>query len=194
MSPLTALFIGIFGVGAVTIVSVSSVILYGLSVVDRRADRLMSFADDIVGGAIENLPAWLEALPPSLKEILHDRRAPEYVGQLEIGARLTAGDSRAGGRPVITVKNNGDEIVTLLAVRVVALDAQGVPVREWTEVVATPLAIDGDWRGPLMPGNVRHAIMSGYVGRAGEDVSRLTATVEIADVRVLAELPNTPKA
>ena len=95
---------------------------------------------------------------------------------------------------MLTIINKGDEIVSLLAVRVVALNSQGVPVREWTEVVATPLAIEGEWRGPLMPGNQRHAILSGYLGRGVDGEEKYTAAIEIADVRVQVapgELPKT---
>lgn len=192
MSPLTAMFIGIFGVGAVAIASTAAVIVYGLNVLDRRAEGLMSFADDVVDGAIENLPAWLEALPPALKDVLHDRRAPEYVKQLEVEARFVGGEARQPGRPVVTVTNKGDGIVTLLAVRVVALTSDGLPVREWTEVIATPLAIEGEWRGPLLPGNRRHAIIGGHGGRVSEVAEGLVAAVEIADVRVFVEPADPP--
>lgn len=192
MSPLTALFLGIFGVGAVGIASGTTVVLYGLKIIDHRADHLVGLADDLVGGAIENLPAWLEALPPSIKEMLNDRRAPEYVKEIDVQAMFISGEPNGGSRAVVTVTNRGEEVVTLLAVRVVALNQDGVPVREWTEVVATPLAIDGDWRGPLLPGAQRYAIMSASHGRLGPD-GLLTPKVEIADVRVLASTPSEPR-
>jgi len=50
-------------------------------------------------------------------------------------------------------------------------------------VVATPLAIDDDWRGPLMPGATRYVVLSGSRSLAGK-VGTVTAVTEIGEVRV----------
>ena len=87
-------------------------------------------------------------------------------------------------RPVLTIVNNGDEVVSLLAIRVAVLKDK-VPARDWTQVVATPLAIDHDWPGPLMPGSTRHIVLSScYRNIKAEDIKDITGSWEIADVRV----------
>jgi len=69
-------------------------------------------------------------------------------------------------------------------VRVAALDVDGVARREWTEVVATPLAIDDDWRGPLLPGSKRHVVLSSWRGVSAASATAIRGDVEISDVRV----------
>ncbi|MDO8630054.1 MAG: hypothetical protein Q7R41_06130 [Phycisphaerales bacterium] len=179
MSPLTALFLGIFFVGAVTIGSAATVILYGMRIIDSKASALIRFA----GNTVEGLPELVQSLPPAIGDILHDRRAPDYAGRISVDVKLSADEASGTVRPVLTVKNGGDEVVSLLAVRVAALDAGGVPVKDWTEVVATPLAIDDDWRGPLMPGATRYVVLSGSRSLAGK-AGTVTAVAEIGDVRV----------
>ncbi len=179
MSPLTALFLGIFFVGAVTIGSAATVVLYGMRIVDTKASALIRFA----GNTVEGLPELVQSLPPAIGDLLHDRRAPEYAGKINVEVKLSADESSGVVRPVLTVRNAGDEVVSLLAVRVAALDANGVPVNDWTEVVATPLAIDDDWRGPLMPGATRYVVLSGSRSLAGK-AGTVTAVAEIGDVRI----------
>ena len=48
--------------------------------------------------------------------------------------------------------NTGDETVSMVAVRVAVLNEDGVPACEWTEVVATPSAVEGPWREPILSG------------------------------------------
>lgn len=179
MSPMTALFLGVFFVGAVTIGSAATVVLYGMRIVDTKASALIRFA----GNTVEGLPELVQSLPPAIGDLLHDRRAPEYAGKINVEVKLVADDASGVVRPVLTVRNTGDEVVSLLAVRVAALDANGVPVNDWTEVVATPLAIDDDWRGPLMPGATRYVVLSGSRSLAGK-AGTVTAVAEIGDVRV----------
>jgi len=176
---MTALFLGLFFVGAVTIASAATVILYGMRIVDSNASALIHFA----GNTVEGLPELVQSLPPAIGDLLHDRRAPDYAGKINVDVKLTTDDESGAVRPVLTIKNKGDEVVSLLAVRVAALDANGVPRSDWTEVVATPLAIDDDWRGPLMPGSTRYVVLSGHRSLAGKAGS-LTAVAEIGDVRV----------
>ncbi|MEK7711071.1 MAG: hypothetical protein AAB341_04165 [Planctomycetota bacterium] len=176
---MTALFLGVFFVGAVTIGSAATVVLYGMRIVDTKASALIRFA----GNTVEGLPELVQSLPPAIGDLLHDRRAPEYAGKINVEVKLVADDASGVVRPVLTVRNTGDEVVSLLAVRVAALDANGVPVNDWTEVVATPLAIDDDWRGPLMPGATRYVVLSGSRSLAGK-AGTVTAVAEIGDVRV----------
>ena len=87
-------------------------------------------------------------------------------------------------RPVVSIANQGDKLVTLLCLRAAALDQDGTPRHEWTEVVATPLAIDNSWRGPLMPGATRHVVMCDWRGIRPEAGSGLRAVCEISELRV----------
>lgn len=176
MSPLTAFFIGLFGLGAVTVASGTVTLLYAMRIADENSTKVFGFLDTTV----EGLPELLASLPPALGDMLNDRRAPEYASKIDVALRLVPEED--GVRPVLTVTNKGEQIVSLLALRVAALNANSVPVRDWTEVVATPLAIDNDWRGPLMPGSSRHIVL--HRSRGPIDVESLQGAVEIADVRV----------
>ncbi len=181
MSPLTAFFIGLFGVGAVGIGAASAVVLFAMGIVNDKAGTLLEFADDTVAG----LPKLLDSLPSAVEELLDDRRAPEYASQIEVDVSFVV-DSRYGSiRPAVTIVNSGEEAVSLLALRVVALDANGVPVDEWTEVAATPIALDNSWRGPLLGGATRHILMSNRRnGRGLTDTAGITGAIEIVDVRI----------
>jgi len=180
MSPITALFLGLFGVGAVGIAAGATVVLYSLRILDNKATALIGFA----GHTVESLPALIDALPPAIGEVLNDRRAPDYADNLELSVRFVANEQSEGIRPVVSVTNKGKEVVSMLAVRVAALDARKAPVREWTEVVATPIAIDHDWRGPLMPGATRHVVLSSWRGFPVEKADALLAAPEISELRV----------
>jgi len=179
MSPITALFIGIFGVGAVAIAAGTATVLYGMRIVDHKASALIRFADD----TLEGLPELIASLPPALGDMLNDRRAPEYASQIDVKVRFVGEDSD-GVRPVLTIANRGDEVVSLLAVRVAALNEQEIPIRDWTEVVATPIAVDDEWRGPLMPGATRHVVLSRWRSSPSSAAQSLQGAVEISDIRV----------
>ncbi len=185
MSPLTALFLGIFGVGAVGIASGTVVVLYGMRIIDTNASAVLGFADTTIGGTLENLPELLEALPEAVQDLLSDRRAPDYAANMDVAVDFVV-DERSGGlRPAMTITNNGDRVVTLLAIRVAALSGSRVPLREWTEVVATPIAIDHDWRGPLYPGNTRYVVLSSAWRNIPTDkIREIQGAVEISDIRV----------
>ncbi len=180
MSPLTALFLGIFGVASVAITAAGATVLYGLRILDNKSSAIISFA----GETIDGLPELLAALPPALGDVLNDRRAPEYASSLDVGVRFVSDPETGSVRPVITVENKGDEVVSMLAVRVAAMDRDGVPVRDWTAVVATPIAIDDDWRGPLMPGATRHVVLRRWKSLRLDSSDVVAGAIEISDVRV----------
>lgn len=180
MSPLTALFLGFFGAGAIGIACGSGVILYGMSMVDGHASTLVGFATDTV----EGLPGLLRALPPAVDDILSQRRALDYASRIDVEARLVEGGRAGTVRPVLTIKNTGDQAVSILAVRVAVLNEDGVPVGEWTEVVATRLAVEGSWRGPILPGSSRHVLLQDAWRGLSKDYESFTPVVEIADVFV----------
>lgn len=179
MSPMTALFLGMFFVGGLGIASATAVVMYTMRIIDQKAGSLIRFADNTVDG----LPELLKSLPPSLAEILEDRRSPEYASKIDVDVKLIADEVNGTVRPVLTVKNTGDEVVSMLSLRVAAVDSDGTPRNDWTEVVATPLSIDNDWRGPLMPGATRHVVLSGRRPLT-DKVEELVAVAEIGDVRV----------
>ena len=181
MSPLTALFLGLFGVAAVGITAGSLIALYGMHIVDDKASSIIGFAK----GTIQGLPDIIDSLPAAVSDALSDRRAPEYASHLEIDVDFIEGNRANEVRPVLTIINHGDEVVSMLAVRVAALGADGVPLRDWTQVVATPIAIEDDWRGPLFPHSTRHVVLSRYCGRRMlPDKSTLTATTEVSELRL----------
>ncbi len=179
MSPMTALFLGMFFVGGLTIASATAVVLYTMRIIDQKAAGLLHFADH----TIEGLPELLKSLPPALADMLHDRRAPEYASKIDVNVKFINDEASGALRPVLTIKNTGDEVVSMLTLRVAAVDASGTPRNDWTEVVATPLSIDNNWRGPLMPGATRHVVLSGCRSLAGKS-DTLAAVAEIGDVRV----------
>lgn len=181
MSPWTAFFIGFFGFAGVTVLAVTAIALRGISMADSRIATTLAFAHETIDG----LPDLLERLPESVGDLLNDSRRPDYAGKLNVSATLVSDGDKGRVRPVITIRNDGDEVVSLLAVRVAALDEDNRPRGEWTEVAATPLAIDDEWRGPLMPGATRHVVGSSTWRWAGSrEVENLTAAVEVADVRI----------
>ena len=180
MSPLTALFLGIWIVGGLAIVAGTAITLYGMSIIDTKANGVLEFA----GETIDGLPDLVEALPPALADVLDDRRAPEYAGKLAIDARFVRDSQHGGLVPAVSITNNGDEVVSMLAIRVAALDPRNVPLRDWTQVVATPIAIEDDWCGPLMPHATRHIVLSGWRHMPTADLAEVTAAVEVSELRV----------
>jgi hypothetical protein len=175
------LFLGLFGVTAVGITAGSLIVLYGMHVVDGKASSIIGFAKN----TIEGLPDLVDSLPVVVADALSDRRAPDYASNIKIDVNLIEGKRAGTVRPVLTISNNGDQVVSMLAVRVAALSAANVPIRDWTQVVATPVAIDDDWRGPLFPHATRHVAFSRWGDTwSHEDLGSMTATTEISELRV----------
>ena len=158
----------------------AGIVLYGLRVADSHVGGLLRFADS----AVTNLPAIVESLPPALKDALHDRRAPEYAKLIETKVDMVAGQWSDAPVATVTIRNLGDELVSLLTIRVAALDNAGRAIREWTTVAATPMGIANEWRGPLMPGSTRHVVLDDSYSRHDDDRRAASMVVEIADVRV----------
>ena len=178
MSPLTAMVIGIFGIGGVTIASATAVVLYSLSVVDKNLSVLIGIAEN----GVDSLPEVLKSLP-DLADTLAGQRMFDYAEELEIEVHFTPSSREGRIRPVMTVTNRGREVVSTLALRVAAVTASGIPIHEWTEVVATPIALVDEWRGPLMPGATRHVILPSR--RLREDMpNNMTAMTEISELRI----------
>lgn len=178
MSPLTAIVFGIFGTGAIAITSVTAVVIYTMSIVDRNASVLIDMAEN----GVESLPELLERLP-ALADAVGGRRMFDYAENLDVEVRFVPTSREGRMRPVMTVTNLGNEVVSTLAIRVAAVSGLNVPMHEWTEVVATPFAVADEWRGPLMPGATRHVVLSsrGFYQVAPQDV---TAVTEFSEIRI----------
>ena len=181
MSPWTALFIGLSMVSVVGIVAGMGVTLFALDVIDDKADAVLHLTEN----TIEGLPKLLESLPGTIDDILSDHRAPEYIGKLTVGVSFLASERSGGLYPAVTITNGGDKVVSMLGLRVAALGPDNTPLQDWGDVVATPIALDdGDWPGPLMPGQTRYVVMSPWRTLAVPGGSKITAAFEISEIRV----------
>ena len=184
MSPVTAFFLGIFGVVGVVIVSATLLTTYAMYIVDSKTDGVLGFAKT----TIEGLPDLVGSLPPALGELLNDHREPEYASNIKIDVQMITDERTNTVRPVLTITNEGDEVVSMLAVRVAALNSNGVPLGDWTQVVATPIASENDWRGPLFPHTTRHVVCSRYGGsRSVSAKVDVRPEAEISELRVWAQ-------
>jgi hypothetical protein len=117
--------------------------------------------------------------------MLNDRREPEYCQALEITTRLSSEPGRQHSlRTVVEVANRGDEVVSLLSLRIVLVDGHGQILNESSEWAATPFAADGGWRGPIMPGSKR--LFVSHRSRLWDVsvVDTVSSEVEITELRV----------
>lgn len=179
MSPLTAFFLGLSTCGVALILSVAVVLICGMKIAEYNVTEAVQFASRTLDG----LPKLLENLPPALADAMNDRRAPDYAAKVHTSVKfIDEGNGQI--RPVLTLTNSGEETVSLLSLRVAALDSAGTPVQDWTEVVATPIAIDDDWRGPLMPQSTRYVTLHRTRVANGTRADSLKAAVEISDIRL----------
>ncbi len=171
---LSSLVYGVCGVVGVGILCGSGLAFYGMDIVDRKFDRVVETGTDI----LRSLPEIKESLPPALSDAFDDRRAPDYQSQLEVSVEPALG-SRGGLGFTLDVSNTGDEVVSMIVVRVNYETPEGQLVHAESVYVATPIAIEGEWAGPILPGSTRR--------RALQVHSRqkvLTPTVEVCDIRV----------
>jgi len=179
MSPLTALFTGIWVLGVVIIGAATTITLYAMRMVDGKVSAISTLA----GKTIEDLPELVDSLQPALDSFA-GRRAPEYLKYVKVDVDLVKDERTSGRRAVLSITNDGDDVISMLAVRVAALDGAGSAVHEWTEVVATPLAIDDDWRGVLMPHATRHIVLHPCRWSTTEVAGEPSAVHEISEIRV----------
>ena len=173
-----------FGLSAIIITIILSgtvVVLYGVHLASEKSEQVI----DLAQSAVRGLPEFQQALPPALADMLDDRRQPDYAGDLDITAKVT---SRAGTngrtRTVIEVVNSGDEVVSLLSLRVVLLGEHDHILSESQEWAATPVAIEDDWRGPLMPGAKRRFVCSRTHMYNVGPMDEIKPEVEITELRV----------
>lgn len=176
MSFLSVLVVCVTTIIITAIVSTAGVGVYGLRIVDRKSDGLVSF----LGQVTDHLPELRDALPPALQDAMDDERCPEYRDKLRVAVTLTDEDDRPHWRRAcVEIENKGDETVSLLTLRIVALDKDGNPVAERQTWAASPLQLNGDWRGPLLPHQTRRFSMRGFDVDDADSVSH-----EITDIRV----------
>jgi hypothetical protein len=175
--------LGISATVVTLIVSGTGIILYGMNIADRKSGNLVEFVEQ----AVQNLPEIVESLPPVLADAVNAERHPEYAEFLDVSVRLSNQTTRNGHRtPVVEVRNVGDEVVSLMSMRIVLLGESGDPIGEMNEWVATPFAADHDWRGPLMPGSTRQfPVRRHYYGRHyGESDPAVDVSYEITEIRI----------
>jgi len=173
-----------FGISAIVItiiVSCTVVVLYGVHLASDKSERVITLAQS----AIRGLPEFQQALPPALADMLDDRRQPDYAGELVITAKVTSPPGSHGQtRTSIEIVNEGKEVVSLLSLRVTLLDEHDELIAESQEWAATPVAIDSDWRGPLMPGSRRRFVCRRHYGREAGPLDVLKPEVEITELRL----------
>lgn len=183
LSFLSVTVLSLAAIIVTTVVSASGIAIYALKIADGKTDSLVG----LVGEAVQSLPEFCKGLPPALADAINDRRQPGYRDQLDVSVRLgrEGGNRRGRGRAIIVeVVNRGEETVSLLSMRLVGLNGDGDPVFEKNAWVATPLQIDDDWRGPLLPHETRQIPLFCY----GTGDSR-EVRAEITDIRVWQNEP-----
>ena len=172
---------GLSAIVIAVIVSATVILLYTVHLASDKSERVITLAQSAVRG----LPEFQRSLPPALADMLNDRRQPDYAGQLAITAKVTARPGSHGRtRTAIEVVNNGPEVVSLLSLRVVLLDEHDELLSESQEWAATPVAIENDWRGPLMPGSKRRFVCWRSCPRDVGPLDVITPEIEITELRV----------
>jgi hypothetical protein len=176
---LSSIAMGFSAVIITIILCCTAVALYTVHLAGEKTERLVTLAQSAVRG----LPEFEKALPPVLSDMLDDHRQPDYAGKLAISAKVSPHPGRHGlTRTTIEITNNGQEVVSLLSLRIILLDENGQLMCEAQEWAATPLATDGGLRGPIMPGSRRHFTKPCMYHNDSTD--GLRAEIEITELRV----------
>jgi hypothetical protein len=172
---------GISAIVITVIVCGTLAVLYTVHLASDKSERIIGLAQSAVRG----LPEFQRSLPPALADMLNDRRQPDYAGQLAISAKVVSRPGSHGRtRTAIEIVNNGDEVVSLLSLRVVLLDENEQLITESQEWAATPVAIEDEWRGPLMPGSKRRFVCRrSYPFEVGP-LDTVKPEIEITELRV----------
>ncbi|HUN82089.1 MAG TPA: hypothetical protein VMV81_11350 [Phycisphaerae bacterium] len=134
------------------VVSTAGLGVYGLRVVDKKSDNLVGMLGDLA----KQLPELRDSLPPALFDAIDDERHPEYRSNIRVTVKRVADEKRDSFcRAVVEVENKGDDTISMLTLRIVALDKNGEPITERKTWVASPIQLDDDWRGPILPKETR---------------------------------------
>ena len=78
---------------------------------------------------ISALANWQSALPPAVHDALQDRRMPEYRDKVQVTASLVRDWKTDRLIPIVDVTNEGDQIVSLMSLRLQIEDDENLPVR-----------------------------------------------------------------
>ncbi len=176
---LSSVALGFSAVVITIAVCCTTVLLYTVHLAGEKSERLVMLAES----AVKGLPNLAKSLPPVLSDMLDDHRQPDYAGKLDISAKVSPHPGRHGlTRTTIEITNNGQEVVSLLSLRIILVDENGQFVSESQEWAATPLATDSEWRGPIMPGSRRYFVAHSMSG--GDSIAGLHAQLEITELRV----------
>jgi hypothetical protein len=178
---LSSVALGLSSLAITFVICCTVLIMYGMHFAGERTDRVISVAQS----AVQGLPALLESLPPAVADMLNDRRQPDYSQHLAIKAQLIARPGSNGPtRTGIEVVNNGNEVVSLLALRIIVVDENGQLLSETQEWAATPFAAENAWRGPIMPGSRRYFECRHSSLHDISPIDNLKAEVEINELRI----------
>ncbi len=178
---LSALAMGLSSVAIAFIISFTTVVIYGIHFAGEKSERLVSLVED----AVQGLPHIQESLPPVLADLLNDRRQPDYCAHIEVSAKTVPEAEHHGRlRTEIKVTNKGQDVISLLSLRIAVRDSLNQTLSESNQWAATPFAAEHDWRGPIMPGSNRYFAFSHGGAHSGRSSDNLTTEVEITDIRV----------
>jgi len=172
---------GFFGLLTVTVICVTVVGLYGVRTADQQISRVISIVNNGVPAVLEVARGWQEALPPALKDALNDRRAFDYCSQLDVRTSVRDVQRHEHQRLVavaMDITNRGDEVVSLLGLHLL-IEGEGVHTYDRTVYAATPLAIEDEWRGPLLPGQTRRVVTKAYAVQGEPEVK-----VDVVELRL----------
>ncbi len=166
MSFLASLVWGTCSVIIVAVVCASSVAFYCLHIVEKSIDDLPSIVKKV----------------PMLRDALSSERRIDYINDLDIKIDFTDHpDYEDYMRAVATITNGGQELVSWLSIRVVVSDDLGNVLDEDVEMIATPVALDDELPGPLVPGRTRRFTICTF-----KRSDHPSAQYEVTDLRVWA--------
>lgn len=178
---LSSVAMGFSAVIVTITVCCTAVLLYAVHMAGEKSERLITLAQS----AVKGLPELEKALPPVLSDMLDDHRQPDYAGKLAISAKLSPQTGSHGPmRTAIEVINNGQEVVSLLSLRIIILDEHDQLLCESQQWAATPLATDGGLRGPIMPGSRRYFVAPCMGMSDVGSAEGLHTQIEITELRV----------
>lgn len=178
---LSSTAMGLSAILITLLICCTVVVIYGVHLAGEKSERVVSLAQDAVRG----LPALRESLPPAVSDMLDDRRRPDYCEALAISARLAPAWGNHGiVRTTLEITNNGEEVVSMLSLRIVIVDGEGRILDESNEWAATPFAADDGLRGPIMPGSKRLFVSRHSWLRDVSVLDELRGEVEITELRV----------
>lgn len=169
------------------LVSCTVVALYAVHLVSEKSEQVVGLAQ----GAIQGLPEFAKSLPPALSDMLDDRREPQYSQELAISAKVVSQPDDGGRvRTEIEIVNNGHAVVSLLSLRITLVDDKEQLLCEAQEWAATPVAADGGWRGPILPGSKRHFVCYGGCLWGVRPADTVKPQIEITELRVWNDTKN----